>query len=117
MAEDYVALSPEAVSAAGRGTAATATQWAQWASQVGGSLRDAAAQAQEPTVTAAFEEHLSTWNPRVNALATDADALGTNAVSAATVMLNADSTANSVLGCQAATEQAGTTHLRRPIAV
>jgi hypothetical protein len=117
MSEDYVALDPDAVRAAGRGTAGTAREWAQWAAQVQGSLRDAAAQSQEPVVSAAFEEHLSTWNLRINALATDADALGTNAVSGANVMANADSTSTAVLGGQATTEHTTTTHLRRPIAV
>jgi hypothetical protein len=116
MSNSYVDVDTGAVTGAGRATAATSTQWAEWASRSETLLRQAAVDCQEPIVTGALEGHLSEWNPRMQRLAGNADALGTNAVSAAHVMLNADSTSAATLGRQSATEQTVGSHLRRPIA-
>lgn len=117
MSENYIDLDPGAVSAAGQATAATSGQWSSWASRTETGLRQAAADAQEAVVTAAFEEHLTSWNPRMQALGTDADALGTNAVSASHTMLNADGSSAATLGQVGTAEQARGSALRRSIAL
>ena len=115
MPADYLDVDPDAVGTAGRTTANTSTHWGSWAGHVDGQLRNAAAEANDPVVTAAFEDHLSTWNPRIQGMATNADALGTNAASAANVVVNADSGATATLNGTGSTIQGLTTQLSRPI--
>jgi hypothetical protein len=117
MPESYVDLQPETVTVAGRATAATSTQWSQWAGRTETLLRNAGADAHESVITAAVEEHLATWNPRMKGLATNADALGTNAVSATQVMLGADGTSTTTLNQQEALERRHGSSLRRPISL
>ncbi len=116
MPNDYIDIDPVAVTTAGRGTAALATDWSGWASRVESTLRTAAGQAAEAVLGAAVEEHLATWNPRLHGMAADTTALGGNAVCAATVVTNADTDSAGVLGRQAGTEHVLTTVLSRPIA-
>lgn len=115
MADGYFDVYPEAVATAGSRTAATSGGWAAWASQVETLLRNAAADAREPVVTSAIEDHLSRWNPRLQGLAANADALGTNAASAAYVVANADIASAAALSCPADTVYESAEHLSRPI--
>jgi hypothetical protein len=113
---EFLDVEPDAVSAAGRNTAGTSTQWGEWASRVETGLRTAAVEAHESVVTAAIEEHLSAWNPRLHGMATNADALGRNAVSASNVVSNADGESAAMLGQQGALAYGTAGHLSRPIA-
>jgi hypothetical protein len=115
MPDGYLDLDPDVVAAAGRGTAATSTSWAAWASRVETVLRSAAAGASESAVTSAFEGYVSTWNPTMHGLAVEVDALGTNATSAANVITNADGTATSALGLPGDAVDGARSHLSRPI--
>ena len=111
----FLDLDPEVVAAGGRSTAATSTQWGEWASRVENRLREAGSEAQEAVVTAALEEHLSAWNTRMKGMASNADALGGNAVAASNVMVNADGAGTTTLHGTAARTHGTTTLLSRPI--
>ncbi|HET8681410.1 MAG TPA: hypothetical protein VFM54_06005 [Micromonosporaceae bacterium] len=115
MADGFLDLFPDLVATAGGQTAATSGQWAAWAGRAETLLRNAAADAREPVVTAAVEDHLSRWNPRMQGLAANADALGTNAASAANVVANADTASAGVLSSDAATAYGAAGQLSRPI--
>ncbi|GAA1663860.1 hypothetical protein [Fodinicola feengrottensis] len=112
----YLDVDPDAVGTAGRTTASTSTDWESWASHVDGQLRGAAEQASDPVVTPAFEDHLCTWNPRIQSMARNVDALGTNAVSASNVVANADSTSTTTLTTTGAAAHGLSSVLSRPIA-
>jgi hypothetical protein len=112
---DYVDVDPEAVHYGGRTTAGTSTHWAQWATGLEDKLRHAASDSQEPVVTAAFQEHLSMWNPRMKGMAGNADALGTNAASAGNTVVNADYTSTTTLNAQGSLVHTNATNLHRPI--
>lgn len=116
MPEDFLDVDPEAVAAAGGRTAAGATDWAAWAGRVETLLRDAATGANDSTVSAAVEQHLSALNPQLHQLAANTEALGTNATSAACVVSDADQTGATELGRLAGTWQPLTSWLTRPIA-
>lgn len=111
----YLDVDTDVVASAGRTTAGTSTNWESWAGHVDGQLRNAAAQSNDPVVTAAFENHLSTWNPKIQGMAKNANALGTNATSAANVVTNADSGANAALSTTGTSANGMTSMLRRPI--
>jgi hypothetical protein len=116
VAGDYIDLDSDLVANSGRATAATSTQWEHWASRTETLLRNAAADSHEPVVNSAFEEHLSQWNPRMKRLASNADALGTNAVSAARTMDGADTFSASMIMQQVGEAIAdAASHLRREI--
>lgn len=113
---DFLDLDPGTVATAGHSTAATSTEWQAWGSRVETLLRTAATDAQQPVVTSAFEEHLATWNPRIHGAAHNAEALGTNATSASTVMVNTDGTSSTRLAGCVVDEHRMQTWLSRPIA-
>ncbi len=111
----YLDLKPEAVADSGRRTAATSQDWACWAGRSQAGLRDGAAGALDPVMRGALEEYLSAWNRKIQGLAVSAEALGTNAVSAANTMVGADQQSAAALN-QAATEAARVgSLLSRPI--
>lgn len=111
----YLDLDPEAVASSGRATAATATDWAAWAGRAETLLRNVAAGAQQGPVSAAFEEYLSAWNPIMKGVASQADAQGNNATSAANIMTGADTQSAGLLNRTSAEIAATSEHLSRPI--
>ena len=115
MSEGFIDLDPGAVSSAGRNTAATSGEWSSWAGQAEGLLRDAAGGAKESVVSAAFEGYVSTWNPALQGIARQVDAMGTNAASASTVMTGADHDSAGLLGQHGSTVAGQASHLSRPI--
>lgn len=115
MPDDFVELTPDLVINAGRQTAATAGQWSGWASRVGSLLREAAGSARDPVVTAAIEEHLSTVHPWLYRLAANIEALGGNASSAGSVLVDADQDGAARFGRRHATALGAAALLARPV--
>lgn len=115
MADVFLDLITDLVTGAGRATASTSTEWAAWANHAETQLRTAASSASDAVVTAAFEDYLSTWNPQLQRLAAQVEALGGNTVSGAGAVEAADADSNTVLGQQMSMENATGSWLNRPI--
>lgn len=111
----YIDLNPEAVADSGRRTAATAQEWTGWVGRSHAGLRDGAAGAQDPVMRGALEEYLSAWNATIQGLAGSAEALGTNAVSAANTMVGADQQSAAALNQAAGEASRVGSLLSRPI--
>jgi len=115
MPGDYLDVDTDAVASAGNATAGTSGEWSGWASQVATQLRGAASSASESEVSSAIEGFLSMWNPRLQGLAANAEALGINAASASHAVVNADGTSTGMLNQVAATDYGSCPVLSRPI--
>lgn len=112
---NFIDLNPEAVSGAGRRTAATSQDWDAWARRAAEALRHAAAVARDPVVGGAFEEYLSARNAAMQGLVTSSRAQGTNAVSAAQTMVGADQQSAGTLNQAAAEALRVNSAVSRPI--
>jgi hypothetical protein len=115
MADGFLDLIPDLVTGAGRATASTSTQWATWAGHAETQLRGAVLSADDAVVSAAFEEYLSTWNPRLQSLAAQVETLGGNTASGAGTVDAADADSTTLLGQQMSMENATGSWLNRPI--
>jgi uncharacterized protein YukE len=93
MGADYLDLDPTAVAGAGNSTAATSGNWQSWGHEADTSFHEAASVVHDGGLSAAFGSYAATWNPRIQGLAIQVDALGRNTTSAANTMVNADGTA------------------------
>ncbi|GAA1667826.1 hypothetical protein [Fodinicola feengrottensis] len=111
----YYDVHPEPVISAGTNTAATSADWQTWAHQSETALRGAASGAADATVGGAFEDYLSSWNPKLQGIAKQAEAQGVNATSAANVVVGADGQSATLLNqpLQQGSELSST--LSRPI--
>jgi hypothetical protein len=79
------------------------------------SVATAADFTEHPTVVAAIERYHATWQPRVNQVASDVQALGGNTSAGATTIAASDADAASVLAPVATTTTTQGTHVQRPI--
>lgn len=111
----YVDLDPGAVQSAGRQTAMAAGSWASWAARSESRLREAGGGAHSGRVRAGFDRYLSRHRPALRRLAGDTDALGSNAVAAATAVETADHDGSGLLRPPTAAAQQQATVLNRPV--
>lgn len=111
----YIDLNPDAVSASGRRTAATAQDWARWARRSEAALRDLAVGARHPAVQGAVEELSSECAPMMRGLVVSAQAQGGNAAAAAQTMVGADQQSAGVLDRAGAEASRLGSVLSRPI--
>ncbi|WP_436532175.1 hypothetical protein [Actinoplanes sp. HUAS TT8] len=117
MADNYVDLHPPVVVAAGTSTAGTSTEWQSWGTQADTTLRETSAQVGDAVLSLAVENYTTSWNPRIQGVAVQVDALGVNTRTAANTMTSADGDAvNALMPVGAAASTQGSV-LSRPIAV
>ena len=117
MADNFVDLHPPVVVAAGTGTANTAGEWQSWGHQSDTAFHEASAQVRDAVLSQAVETYASSWNPRIQGVAVQVDALGRNTRSAANTMTGADGDAvTALLPVGNVAERQGSV-LRRPISV
>lgn len=86
----HLSVEPGAVSSAGQQVSATAGNWREWAEQARTALQDSSAWVRNTTVAGAAQEYGTTWNPRIQRLASQVDTLGGNIVTAAGVVDGSD---------------------------
>lgn len=79
------------------------------------SLTTATDFVKHPTVIAAIERYHTTWQSRVNQVASNIEALGGNTSASATTIAQSDDDAASALGQQGATTSTTHSFLQRPI--
>ncbi|HET8659039.1 MAG TPA: hypothetical protein VFM55_08595 [Micromonosporaceae bacterium] len=103
------------VYAAGQRVAGQATAATTLAGQYLASLATAHDTVRHPVVVAALARYRDVWQPRVNEVAPQIDALGTNTGSSAVVVAHSDEDSNALLAQQGglASEQGST--LLRPV--
>lgn len=111
----YLDVQTDTVAASGRYTAATAGDWQSWGHAADTALREAATVVADATVSSAVEGYAADWNPKIQSLAIQVDALGHNTTSASNVVVNADHDANALLTGLGARDAGLGGHLRRPI--
>lgn len=111
----FLDVNTDVVGAAGANTAGTAESWRSWATQADTAFREAAVAVREAVVTSAVEGYASDWNPRLQGLATQIDALGRNTTSASNVVVSADGTSTTLLNQQGGVTTATGSQLNRPI--
>ena len=111
----YYEIDTTGVYAAGQRTAAESTAAATLAGRYLGSRESAHGVVHHPTVVAAVARYRDSWQPRVNEVAPQIDALGTNTSSSATITATADQDSNALLAQQGSATEADTATLSRPI--
>lgn len=103
------------VADAGSRTAATSTEWQSLGSDVKAGLSEAASAVRDSVVGAALEDFGADWNPKVEQIAQQVDVVGSNAVSAAHTVHNADVDSTTLLNAHGHETEATGSALSRPI--
>jgi hypothetical protein len=111
----YYEIDTEGVYGSGQATAAHTPDAAALASQYLNALENAHGTVHHATVVAAVGRYRDNWQPRVNEVAPQVDALGTNTSSSATIIATSDQDSTTLLGQHGATTEAQSDPLRRPI--
>jgi hypothetical protein len=111
----FYEIDTDGVYSSGQRTAAHAPGAETLARQYLGSLESAHGVVHHPTVVAAVARYRDNWQPRVNEVAPQIDALGTNTSSSATIITRSDQTSTTLLSQQGSAAETQTNVLSRPI--